>query len=436
MNAVFRKDNQTQALPGFLFGLYIYFIVDFFLHLSARIPAYGMLRPTLVLVVLITVLLFVYKDRFKGISEEPSFRSLKWLIIFILVTIPLVTWPGSVLKDNIPLFVKAVVFFYFTALIVDTEKRLKILLFVFIACQIFRVLEPLYLNITDGYWGDRTYLGSGEFAQRLSGAPSDIVNPNGLGFVIVTIVPYLYYLVWGSGRNVHRLIFLLLMPLLVYALVLTMSRGAFLALCVVMWMVFKESRHKIFLVLIIVSSMAGVWVNLSADHKDRYMSLFSSSSKQSASAEGRWRGMLNEFEIALDRPIVGHGLGTTAESKVHTGHRYQAAHNLYAEILIEIGIIGFILFMRFLQSIYNLFHANRNSIKGSKLDEKESYYKTFEYRLTSAFVAIFWMYVVYSINYWGLSVYYWYFFGGLILAFSRIYFPDFSVKKGTLHARY
>jgi Cu/Ag efflux pump CusA len=41
-------------------------------------------------------------------------------------------------------------------------------------------------------------------------------------------------------------------------------------------------------------------------------------------------------------------------------------------------------------------------------------------RLNKVLIAVFWMYVVYSMNYWGLSVYYWYFFGGLVIAFGRI----------------
>jgi O-antigen ligase len=417
MGAHASLQNNGDSAPNILFWLYIYFIIDFFLHLSARIPGYGVIRPTLLLVILITISLFVYKDRFKGISNEPMFKSLKWLIVFIIASLPLVTWPGSVVSQNIPLFVKAIVFFYFTALIIDSERRFKILLFVFIICQIFRVFEPLYLNITQGYWGDKTYLGGGEFAQRLSGAPSDIVNPNGLGFVIVTIIPYLYYLVWLSSSKIHKIIFLTVLPLLIYALVLTMSRGAFLALCVVLWMVFKKSRHKIFLILIISCSLVGIWSNLSADHKDRYISLFSSSSKQSATVDGRFRGMLNELEIGLERPIVGHGLGTTGEAKVHLGFGFQVAHNLYTELLMEVGLIGLILFLKFLHSIYKLFAENKKNISSFDTDQMN----IFETRLNNAFIAVFWMYCVYSINYWGLSIYYWYLFGGLTIAFNRVY---------------
>ncbi len=58
----------------------------------------------------------------------------------------------------------------------------------------------------------------------------------------------------------------------------------------------------------------------------------------------------------------------------------------------------------------------------------------FPYRLNQALVAIFWMYVVYSMAYWGLSVYYWYLFGGLTFAFTRIYFSEDTEDSINHHA--
>ena len=145
------------------------------------------------------------------------------------------------------------------------------------------------------------------------------------------------------------MIYLLIIPLLVYALVLTMSRGAFIALCVVGWMIFKESNHKAGMVMILVISMSLIWANLSPLHKDRYLSIFSSEAIQSNTAEGRLSGMIGEFKIGLERPIIGHGLGTTPEAKTHSLGKWRASHNLYAELLIEIGLIGLFMFFRYLR---------------------------------------------------------------------------------------
>ncbi|MEN8129861.1 MAG: O-antigen ligase family protein [Pseudomonadota bacterium] len=410
--------REEHTTGGFLFWIYIYFAIDFFLHLSARMPGYGVIRPTLLLVVIISVFQLLQWEKSGEITKEKAFRVMLWLLFYIVITLPLVTWPGSVLMQNIPAFVKAVVFFFFTALIVDTEKRLKLFLFVFILCQLIRVLEPLYLHITEGYWGDKTYLGHGEFAQRLSGAPSDVVNPNGLGFVIVTLIPYLYYLLWKVRALAYRLIFLGLMPALIYALVLTMSRGAFIAMLVVIWMLFKESSHKFGMLLILIASMMAVWVNLSDVHKERYLSLVSSDTRQSASAEGRIQGMKDEFIVALERPLIGHGLGTSREAKANADAGWLISHNLYLEILIEIGLVGLLIFFSFIKSIYRKFRQNREQMESLFAADTD----TFIWRLNSALTAVFWMYIVYSINYFGLSAYYWYLFAGLTIAFSRIYF--------------
>ena len=50
-------------------------------------------------------------------------------------------------------------------------------------------------------------------------------------------------------------------------------------------------------------------------------------------------------------------------------------------------------------------------------------------RLNKALITLFWMYAVYSINYWGLSQYYWYLFAGLVIAFSNLALKNVSGKS-------
>lgn len=417
------KDSVT---PNYIFVLYIYFLIDFFLHLPARIPAYGVIRPTLLLVLIISFLLFINNKKLPKRSDDPTFRSLIKLIIFMLVTIPIVSWPGSVLSTGIPAYVKAVVFFFFTIYIIDTRQRFHIFLFVFISCQVFRVLEPLYLNVTEGYWGDKTFLAGGSFADRLSGAPSDVVNPNGLGFVIVTMVPYMYYLCWLSKNHILKLIALAITPLLIYTLILTMSRGGFIALLVIGWMIFIRSNRKFLLIIFMVVGAIGVWGVMSDVQKDRYMSLISSDTQQSASAEGRMDGMIQEFFVALERPVVGHGLGTSAEAKFNADAGWMVSHNLYLEIVIEIGLIGLIIFIAYVKTIYHKYKKNNCIFKNnSDIDESE-----FSWRMNAALGAVFWMYIVYSINYFGLSSYYWYLYAGLVISFTNLYFQKNKNQSG------
>jgi len=408
----------VSALTFFLLQVYQ---IDYFLRISNRLDLTA-IRPTMLLFVMITATLVFQKEKLAGRFRHPVVRAMNFFLLMIVVTLPLVEWPGSVVRFHIPGFIRAIVFFYFTFLILDTPRRFKISLFVFVSCQVIRVLEPLYLNITQGYWGSSTFIDHGEFANRLSGAPVDVINANELGFVIVTIIPFLHYLLF-TGNWFRKLIYLSLMPLLLYALILTMSRGAFLALLVVAFVIFKESRKKFLLVIVAVCVAFAGWSVMDDYQKDRYLSLVSDDTTQSGTAEGRRDGIVSEFKLGLRRPVFGHGLGTTSEAKVHGGMGARASHNMYAEVMIELGIVGMVFFLVFIRRIYQQINTSRYQLLIHGGTEFEQY-------LFKSFKVIFWMFAVYSLNYWGLSQYYWYNLGGLVVAASVLTGTQLNRSQG------
>jgi O-antigen ligase len=213
------------------------------------------------------------------------------------------------------------------------------------------------------------------------------------------------------------LLYLGLMPALLYALILTMSRGGFLALLVGAWLIFRQSSRKALLVITACGIAIGGWSLMSDIQRDRYMSLVSSDTQQSASADGRIRGMKGEFRLGLNRPIFGHGLGTTPEVKAHFDGKTQAAHNIYAELLMETGIVGLALFVTFMTRVYRL---SRSNLQRLTVPDGQQMPLASIQRLSRALVTIFWVYAVYGLNYYGLSQDYWYVFAGLCLATSVI----------------
>ena len=176
---------------------------SWFLHLPTRITALGLVRADLLLVCVIFMLaLLGLAGQGPQTPSERRTRKMLWvLVLYAAVTIPLVEWPGSVLKIGFPQFFKAFVFFYFTVTLVNSPRRLTWLLVVFLACQMVRVVEPVYLNMTEGYWGSTASMSGEESMDRLSGAPTDVVNPNGFAFVILTVIPFLHFL---TARRVCR----------------------------------------------------------------------------------------------------------------------------------------------------------------------------------------------------------------------------------------
>ena len=132
------RPNKVTANITFI--LYCIYTIDYYVRVSARVPAIAVLRPTLIMFGVIVILLFMQLPRLKGRLRGRAAKALLALFVYLAASLPFVTWPGSVLHNLDP-FVQAVAFFLFSALIVDTERKLFIFLTVFVGCQVFRVLN-------------------------------------------------------------------------------------------------------------------------------------------------------------------------------------------------------------------------------------------------------------------------------------------------------
>jgi O-antigen ligase len=413
---LFQEKLSIQPIPsGLPFFFFTVYMFSFYLHMASRIPGIGRIRPDLVLAAVLMALLVPYLKNKGELFRHPVTKVLNFFVIFVLVSLPFTQWPGSVLRFHLQDFIKAVLFLYFVVLTVDTPRRFRIFLTLFVVCQVIRVLEPLYLNLTDGYWGDKTWAGEGGPANRLSGAPSDVINPNGLGFVIATTVVFAYFLLWESKKFLHKLIYVAIVPPMLYALILTMSRGGFIALLVGGWLIFRQSQKKALLLIVAIVVAVGSWSIMSDVQRDRYLSLVSEESAQRGTAEGRFRGMQAEFELGFNRPLFGHGVGTTGEAKANFRGNSKAAHNLYAELMIETGIPGLLIFLVFMFRVHKTVRVNLEYLKQANVPADDA---DFYNRLGRGLTTVFWVYAVYSMNYFGVSQDYWYVMGGLCIAFG------------------
>src|SRR5690606_547762 len=79
--------DKNKTVSTFCFVLFIYFMVDFFLHFSARVPAYGMIRPTLLLVLVISMSLFAQQNVLKRRGSNESFKVISILLAYLFVSV-------------------------------------------------------------------------------------------------------------------------------------------------------------------------------------------------------------------------------------------------------------------------------------------------------------------------------------------------------------
>lgn len=406
--AVCEAVDQGSSLG---FWIYCLFICSWFVHLGYRFTPLGMIRFDLLLVATLAGL-SIMSGGAPTTSKSTTGTWLKAIILFSILTVPFVRWPGSVL-NNLPTFIKAIVFFYFTVAFVTTERKLRIFLMTFVFCQTFRVIEPLYLHLTTGYWGDSASMSGYESMNRLSGAPSDIVNPNGLAFIIVSVIPFWHYIVARSFTG--KVLYVAALPAMLYALILTASRSGLLGLATIFGGIFLKSDKKALLGVLGIIGAVVAFSSLDDNQKDRYLSIFSSNTKNAETSSGRVDGVFESFGVAAKRPIFGHGLGTSGEATFHDSGDAYRAHNLYAEVAQELGFVGLAIFLGLIWSILKNFATAQRTFRES--DEKA---EGFLAAALNAMQVWMLMNILFSFASYGLHSYEWYLFGGLSVCLAGL----------------
>lgn len=401
------KDLKATKFAFFLFMLYM---VSFFIRLPARLPILGAIRFDLLLVAAIFCLIISSKVKVQDTSKIS--RYIIFLFSAAIVAIPFASWPGTVLGTGIPALIKASIFFYFTFKLVLSEKRLKIVIYLFLFSNTFRVLEPFVLNQLFGYWGSQTSFGWDQ-VNRLSGGPYDVINANGLAFVIACILPFYHYL-FGGGTFKRKLIYWALTPIFLYTMTLTLSRSGLLAVGIIYAVIFLKSNQKFVMAALGTLVLIVGFSTLNDVQRDRYLSIFSSDTKSSASAEGRLSGLGRDLDVAMLKPILGHGLGTSREANWNFGGNDQPSHNLWLEVFQELGVVGLVIFFLYTKEIYKGFK------KTSRIIQLSPNASPFMKTCLPAMQVWLVMNILFSFASYGLTSYEWYLFGGFSAVMARL----------------
>lgn len=187
---------------------------------------------------------------------------------------------------------------------------------------------------------------------------SHYANINGLG---VTLFCFSYFLILAVrySTGAQRILFTVSLALNFLLLFTTTSRTPMLALVFILvgalFIKFFKS-YRIWFLLTIVCSAALVpfylWfqnTKLSKVINEWSLAVFDKSLY--SGREDIWGPLL---KVAMESPIIGHGIGIHGKQFVkHT------AHNQYIQTLLEVGFIGLIVFLILLYFIYDMLVKNK-----------------------------------------------------------------------------
>lgn len=287
------------------------------------------------LVALVTLASFFF-------SKEPkrfpwSWPSVIWLVFVLWTCITtMVAIDSEHSQVEWSRFMKIQLMILFTYLLVNTKVKIEGLVWV--------------ISLSIGFYGFKggifTILSGGKYL--VWGPPNSFLTGNNeIAFAMVVVLPLLYYLFSASKNKYAKWGVLSVLLLSVAAILGSYSRGAFLAMSAMGFMLLLKSDKKIPVLIMTVIAGIAVLSFMPAKYMERMNTI--KTYQQDGSAMGRINAWGFAINLANDRPITGGGFTTFREELfpryAPNPDNFHDAHSIYFEVLGEQGYVGLVLFL-------------------------------------------------------------------------------------------
>ncbi len=324
-------------------GLAYAFLFLFTIVLYAR-PAEFYPSPvtaSLALIIALATLAFFIPTQISlegNLTARPSEVNLVLLFcLTALISVPLALNRPIAWQEFNGTFIRCIVMFIVIVNVVRTRARLKGLMLLALAAGLWLSVEALNdyrlgLMTVEGY--------------RVGGRGGGIFgNSNDMALFLVTLVPIAIGLMLSSRGFVRKLIFSVCAVLMVFAIVLTYSRGGFIGLILALtffaWRTGR--RHRLPLVAIGLLVVA-VFMAAVPSYALRVASILVPSLDPVGSSGARSGELLRSLVVAIRHPIFGIGIGNYAPEMSHRG---LVTHNSYTQVAAEIGVAALVCYTLF-----------------------------------------------------------------------------------------
>lgn len=367
-----------------------------FASVAGLLAVFGMLlRPELGLLALIFMIYTRFSDVLVDVHGLPSIAK---LFVPLLLLIILVRWgvygqrlenwklptlllagygligfssllyaaePARV-QDALVVFVKDAVILLIIVLLLQRGATLRRVIWTLLAAGIFLGTLSTYQQLTGTF--DNDYWGFGQVALKnivsdtgasgyRIGGPG--LGPNGYGRYLLLVVPLALDRLWNEKRILWRILAAWAFAVSVLSIFFTFSRGTFLALVVVLIVMFVRRPPKPLVMLFTILVTAVLLQYLPTQYTQRLAGLTKllPGNSYEAEADISFRGRLSEnisaWDMFLDQPLLGVGLENfnfhyqdySRRLGLDPRREERSPHNLYLEIMSELGLVGLFWFI-------------------------------------------------------------------------------------------
>ena len=335
--------TATLLKRGHVFSYAALFIFTFILYARPAEFYPSPLTASIALIVGIATLGFFVPTQLSlegTLTARPHEVNLVLLLCLTgLLSIPLAINPQVAWSEFSGTFIRCIVIFVVIVNVARTEARLNGLVFLALASAIWLSGEA----INDYRLGLMTVEG-----YRAAGRGTGIFgNTNDMALHLVTILPISVAFLFGSKGIARKLLYGACAAVMISAIVLSYSRGAFLGMVVVLLFIsLKLGRgRRVEIVLAVLGFAAAISLLAPDKYGSRLLSIVIPSLDPEGSADSRRGELFRSIYIALRHPLLGIGMGNYQPEMSYRG---LVTHNSYTQVAAEMGMTALACYTMFI----------------------------------------------------------------------------------------
>lgn len=270
----------------------------------------------------------------------------------------------SRVMEQLVIYAKDAIIAVITVLLLTSNSAFKRSLWTLLVIGIFLGSLSVWQYLTQTFYND--YWGFAMASiQSIVGETNDyriagpIGDPNYYAQIMAVIVPIALERVIHEKNRWLRLLAVWALVVSVFSVVLTFSRGGFLAMGVALLALLFFYRPRVYHAPLIIFAVVGFYFITPPNYVERIFSLqeilaiSGSLRTEDLALRGRISENLAGFEMLGSNPLFGVGLNNydnlfseySQQAGLALVSTERAAHNLYLEVAAETGIVGLVAFM-------------------------------------------------------------------------------------------
>ena len=345
-----QSSKVTPTYPetsNLVLGIFATYIVFWWLEIGLRRPFFLQIRIEFLLgAVLGAVCLFAWMK--KGKVKHSSSPVARWALIYLFVmalTVPFSLNSAVAWDFYVNRIFKLSLMAFFISQLVTSPKALN----VFLLASFFAFLkigQESFLGTING-----SMIWENQGIPRLHGIYGTMFgSPNSLSGKTVSVLPFVWYL-WPTITN--RFVKIAVLVFVVFAInivLFTGSRTGYLSIIVISVIVvmLSEKRARMAGLFVLLAIVAVMYIP--EEYKERFLSSFTGQEAEGASSDLRVQLFQDSLTVFSENPL-GVGIGNFPLAQRMAGRHAADTHNLYTQLLAEVGVPGFVCFVALIVAI-------------------------------------------------------------------------------------